>query len=306
MAEDVWSALTAPLTDINFLYFMMGAISVAGLGLASTVLVKGGRIEGDSAFARHVRRMQTAIPAVLVLSATTIVAGIQAGFEMPVHRALGWDFTQQVYAFEGDLVGRFQAAVRHPVIDLVLVGFYTFTSFLHYFIPFFTLVALGRGRSALRIALTLAGVWAVGVVCYFLLPVNEVWLASQEAWYTGEKAEAVLFQVMPQYDNPTYMNSVNNNIPSLHTAVNVGIAISLWLAGERWLAIPSTIIATNIAIATMYLGIHWAVDVVTGILVAACFAWLAHRYVPREDTRVDVKAWFRRLRKRQATDAADA
>lgn len=297
MSADLWRAFTAPLTDINFLYFMMGAISVGGLGLATTVMVRGGRLESDSAFTRHVRRMQSAIPAVLVLSLTTIVAGIQAGLERPVHDWLGWDFTQQIYAFEGDAVGRFQAAIRHPALDLVLVGFYTVTAFLHYFIPFFALVLMGRGRSALRIALTLAGIWVVGIVAYFTLPVNEVWLASREAWYVGEPAEPILFQVMPQYDNPTYMNSVNNNIPSLHTAVNVGIATALWMAREKWLAIPSTIVAAGITMATVYLGIHWFVDVVTGILTVAVVSWIVHRHVGREEREVDPRAWLRRLRK---------
>lgn len=304
MAE-LWRALTAPLTDINFLYFMMGAISLAGLGIATTVLVRGGRLEGDSAFARHVRRMQSAIPAVLVLSGTTIVAGLQAGLEKPVHEWLGWDFTQQIYAFEGDAVGRFQAWARSPALDAILVGFYTVTSFLHYFVPFFILVAMGRGKSALRIALTIAGIWSVGVVAYFLLPVNEVWLASSAPWYTGEPAEPILFEVMPQYDNPTYLNSVNNNIPSIHTAVNCGIAVALWLAGERWLAIPSTIVAAGITTATFYLGIHWFVDVVTGLMVVVASAWIVHRRVGREDKRISVRAWVRRLRARGEPGAAE-
>ena len=302
-AADIVRALTAPLTDINFLYFLMGAISVGGLGVATTLLIRGGRLEGDSAFVRHVRRMQTALPAVIVLSITTIVAGIQAGFERPVHEWLGWDFTQQIYQFEGDAVGRFQAAVRHPALDLILVGFYTVTSFLHYFVPLFILVAMGRGKSALRIALTLAGIWVVGVVAYFTLPVNEVWLASKEAWYAGEPTEPILFQVMPQYDNPTYMNSVNNNIPSLHTAVNVGIATALWMARERWLAIPSTIVAAGITTATVYLGIHWFVDVVAGILTVALVSWLVHRHIGREEREFHLLAWLRGLRRRPETPA---
>lgn len=296
----MWDVLVrsvkASLLDINFLYFLMGVISVAGLGLATTVLVRGGRIEGDGAFARHVRRMQSALPAVVVLSITTIVAGIQGGLERTVHDALGWDFTSVIYAFEGDAAARFQAAVRAPILDAVLVAVYTAGAFLLYFIPFFTLVALGRGRSALRVALTIAGIWAVGVVAYFLLPVNEVWLAARAPFYDGAAVTPILFEHFPEYEtSQTYLNSVNNNIPSLHTALSCGIALSLWLARERWLAIPATIVATGVTIATVYLGIHWFVDVAAGLATMAAAAWFAHKRVPLEEREIKVMQLLRRV-----------
>ncbi|HEX2022896.1 MAG TPA: phosphatase PAP2 family protein, partial [Candidatus Thermoplasmatota archaeon] len=294
--------LRASLLDINFLYFLMGVVSVGGLSLAAAAMVRGGRLDPDSGVARHVARMRGALPAVVVLSVTTIVAGVQGGLERTVQTALGWDFTPHVHALEGDLVARVQAAIRNPILDVVLVSVYTAGAFLLYFVPFFALVALGRGRSAMRVACTVAGIWAVGVVCYFFLPVKEV-------WYSGlGGAQPILFEYFPEYDHsPTYMNSIDNNVPSLHTALSCGIALALWLARERWLAIPATAVAAGITMATMYLGIHWVTDVATGLLTMGAAAWLAHRRLPREERPFTPFAWVRaKLRRKRIGDVAEA
>lgn len=296
----VWRAFTASLLDLNFLYYTMGAISVAGLVLATAALKRGGALPADSKVARHIERMRGALPAVLVLSATTIAAGMQGGLERTVHAALGLDFTPLVWAVEGNLAERFQDAARSPLLDYVLVSVYTAGAFLLYFIPFFALVALGRGRSAMRVALTMAGIWAVGIVFYFLVPVNEVWTTAS-APYHYTQVENVLFERLPSArGSEAYMNAINNNFPSLHVALTAGVASALWLARERWLAIPATLVAAGVAVATVYLGIHWFVDVAAGFVLAGAAAWLAHRRVPREE------APFRLWRRAEAAPPSPA
>lgn len=284
MGNVVWDALSRSLLDLNFLYYAMGLVSVGALALAVWVGIRGGAIQPDSRFAKHVQKMRTAIPAILVLSVTTLAAGLQGGFERMVTNALGWDFTPLFYALEGNLVERIQDALRNPVLDYVLVTIYTVGSFSLYFIPFFILVALGRGKSALRVSLTMAGIWAVGIVFYFLFPVYEVWTtASPDYPYNYTQVEPVLFEYLPEArESWGYQTALNNNFPSLHVALTCGIATALWLAREKWLAIPATVIAAGVTLATVYLGIHWVLDVIAGFALAGGAAWLAHRKVPQE------------------------
>lgn len=278
--------------DLNFLYYSMGFVSVGGLVLATFVLQRGGRLAPDSRFAQHVQRMRGALPAVLVLSLTTIAAGLQGGFERAVQAWHGWDFTPIVWRLEGNVVERFQDAARSPFLDYVLVSVYTAGAFLFYFVPFFILVAMGRGRNAMRIAATMAIIWGVGILFYFLVPVNEVWMTAG-APYHYTHVTNVLFERVPSAStSEAYMLAVNNNFPSLHVALSCGIASALWFGRERWLAIPGTLIAAGVVVATMYLGIHWVSDVIAGLALALGAAWLAHRRIPAEE-RVGRPAWLR-------------
>ena len=296
VARDVvWEALSASVLDLNFLYYSMGALSVGALALASFALQRQGKLAPDSRFARQVDRIKGTLPAVLVLSLTTIAAGMQGGLEYAVQAWHGWDFTPLVFAVEGDIVPRFQAAARSPALDYLLVTVYTVGAFLFYFVPFFILVGMGRGRNAMRIAFTMAIIWAVGIVFYFFVPVNEVWLAAKDPAY-GITATNILFERVPSAaTSEAYMRAVNNNFPSLHVALSCGIAMALWFGGERWLAIPGTIIAAGVTVATMYLGIHWVLDVIAGLALAFGAAWFAHRRTAREE-RVGAPRWLTRAR----------
>lgn len=297
MLEAVWRAFTNSLLDLNFLYYTMGLVSILGLSLAAALLVRGGRIAAESRFARHVERMRGALPAVIVLSLTTIAAGMQGGLEHQVQAWHGWDFTHIAWQIEGNLTERIQDAMRHPALDVLLVTVYTAGAFLLYFTPFFVLVGMGRGRNAMRIAATMACIWAVGIVAYFLLPVYEVWTTADPRYpYGWTHVENILFEHIPSArDSPAYLTALNNNFPSLHTALSSGIAAALWFGREKWLAIPSTLVAAGVAVATIYLGIHWVIDMVAGLILAVGAAWLVHRRVAVEATQVDL---WRRLRRR--------
>lgn len=290
----VWSAFTRSLADLNFLYYSMGFISLAGLALATFALQKGGKLDPNSRFAQHVHRMRSAFPAVIVLSLVTLVAGMQSGVERSVQAWHQLDFTHWAWAIEGNLTERFQDWARSPFLDHLLVATYTAGSFLFYFVPFFILVALGRGKNAMRIAFTMANIWAVGFVFYMFFPVNEVWMTARpEYGYNWTHVQNILFEYVPSAStSDAYARAVNNNFPSLHVALTVGIATALWLARERWLAIPGTILAACVTVATVYLGIHWFVDVVAGLALAFAAAWIAHRKTAPEPV-VGLPSWLR-------------
>ncbi len=288
MLEAVWRAFRGSLLDLNFLYFSMGFLSLAGLSVATAFTLRSGALDPTSRFAVHAQRMRAALPAIAVLSITTLAAGMQGGLEHLVQAWHGWDFTWIVYAIEGDAAERFQSALRSPWLDWPLVAVYSTGAFLLYYIPFFTLVVLGRAKSAMRVAATIAAIWAVGIPAYFFLPVYEVWYTAGDPWNYGNSVN-VLFEYIPSAANtPAYLTAINNNFPSLHTAVSSGIAASLFFAREKWLFRLSIVVASGIAVATVYLGIHWFIDVFAGLALAWGAAWLIHKRFPAEDEPLPV------------------
>lgn len=283
-----WTALVAraferSLLNPEFLYFAMGAISLGGLGLAAAVVTRQGSFAPDSALARHAQRIRGAVPAVVLMSVVTLVVGLQGNFERAVQEWHGWDFTYIVYAIEGNAAERFQDALRNPFLDTLLVVIYSTGAFLTYHVPFLALVLLGRGRSAMRLAVTLAIVWSVGIVCYFFVPVYEVWVTASPP-YEWTHVQNVYFEKIPAArTSEAYQTAINNNFPSLHVGVTSAIAFTLLLARERWIGIPVAVIATGVAVATVYLGIHWFLDVVAGLLLSGSAAWFVHRRFPLEE-----------------------
>jgi len=102
-------------------------------------------------------------------------------------------------------------------------------------------------------------------------------------------AEQLLYTTYPQAQFLTAAVNANSNVfPSLHTSISVTVAYMAWRtrhSAPRWwyLAAP---MAASIAFATMYLGIHWVLDVVAGTALGVGCVRLAVRtvdagYVPR-------------------------
>jgi membrane-associated phospholipid phosphatase len=279
----VWNAFARSFLDLNFLYYTMGVVTVGGLVLATLALQRQGTLDPESRFARHIARMRSALPAVIVLSLTTLAAGLEGGVERAVQAWHGLDFTPLIWRFEGNLAERFQDGARSPALDYLLVTVYTAGSFLFYFVPFFILVALGRGKNAMRIAGTMAIIWGVGIVFYLFVPVSEVWMTASDPYHYTH-VQNILFERVPSArTSDAYALATNNNFPSLHVALSCGIATSLWLGRERWLAIPGTLIALGVTVATVYLGIHWFVDIAAGLALALGAAWIIHRRTGREE-----------------------
>ncbi|HWH08042.1 MAG TPA: phosphatase PAP2 family protein [Candidatus Thermoplasmatota archaeon] len=282
--EVILRALKASALNPDLLYFAMGGVAIGGVLLATVVARHKG--SPDSWFTRYATRLRSTVPALLVMSGVIFVVGLQGNFERMVQAWHGWDFTWMAYAIEGNAAERFQDFFRRPWLDGPVVAIYSAGAFLLYQVPFLCLVFLGRGRSAMRVACTLGLVWAVGIVCYFFVPVYEVWVTASPP-YGWTHVTNVYFEVVPEARGSyNYMTAINNNFPSLHVGATSAIALSLLLARERWLGVPAALVAAGVAFATVYLGIHWFVDVAAGFLTAGAAAWLVHRKLPAEETAV--------------------
>ena len=282
--ETLVRALKASVLNPDLLYFAMGGVAIGGVLLA-TVVARHKGAEG-SWFSRYATRLRSTVPALVLMSAIIFVVGLQGNFERAVQAWHGWDFTWVAWAIEGNAAERFQDALRRPWLDGPVVAVYSAGAFLLYQVPFLCLVFLGRGRSAMRLAATLGIVWAVGIVCYFFVPVYEVWVTASPP-YEWTHVQNVYFDYVPEARTSyNYQTAINNNFPSLHVGATTAIAAALLFARERWLGIPAALVAAGVAFATVYLGIHWFVDVAAGLAVALGAAWAVHRRLPAEEAGV--------------------
>ena len=106
--------------------------------------------------------------------------------------------------------------------------------------------------------------YGIGVVCYILFiafgPRNQI-----------PAVESLLYSNWPQSQLLTSQVNTNTNVfPSLHASLATTVALlSNRFRGvyPRWRPL-AIVLAVSVSVSTMYLGIHWATDVVAGVVLA--------------------------------------
>jgi membrane-associated phospholipid phosphatase len=128
--------------------------------------------------------------------------------------------------------------------------------------PLVAYFALPKPEPLRRTIVAYGANYIIGVICYILFiaygPRNVIF------------ADGLLFTHYSQYQFLTAeVNHQTNVFPSLHTSMAVTAAHLAWLSRDEYpLWVPvSAVLAVSVLIATMYLGIHWATDVIFGIML---------------------------------------
>lgn len=194
--------------------------------------------------------------------------------DAPLTEALGWDFAQQVSTIEQGLVPSFRE-LWTPFANLFFSVMYIVIHpwMLYFPVLLFILSDEERPAKATLLAYPLAYLFALPFYLFF--PVTNV--------YTFYDFRSPLFELFPQLTGIYYnATTVNNAFPSLHVALALLIANA-----ARFSKIPSFrywsyAYAASVTIATLYLGIHWALDVVGGIIIAVAVGTFTSRYISTE------------------------
>lgn len=188
----------------------------------------------------------------------------------------GWDFTAPFAAVDGDLHTWLQARMAHWVRVAFAMVYVLGFPFALYFTPFFFAWLDDRVRVR-RAVLAIGLCYGVAIPFYVLFPVNEVWLWSQSRGGNVQN----LALVFPWVGDMLYqMSGVNNNFPSLHTALSASLAAVAWDSPSRRFAWFMAALASLTAVSTVLLGIHWTLDVVAGLALAWGVAVAVRRMVP--------------------------
>ena len=197
-----------------------------------------------------------------------MISGIFLGGAM-MDGIVGCDFTWMIYKIEGDTASFFQQwnsqIMDYYLIFVYLVGF----PFLIYFTPFLYLIS--HDSNALRLATFTYGIALLLILPFYLFfPVNNSWWASQNClWYEGREIAFRLKQILPGIETTFYrLTSMNNSFPSAHCCLSSVMALTSWIKKYKKYAILATIFAISIPISTLYLGIHWLMDVLFGEIFA--------------------------------------
>jgi membrane-associated phospholipid phosphatase len=198
---------------------------------------------------------------------------IESQLDPLLTRHLGLDFTPLAAALDGGLHVRLQALLPQPWLHALFTFAYVAGyPFLIIFTPMLG-IWMGRGALARRALGAYALCYAVALPFYLFFPVREVWAYDARVQNVATSYDWVRTHLYS-------FNEINNCFPSLHTAIAAAMAGVAWRGPSRRYRHLSWALAAMIAFSTVYLGIHWVVDVAAGLVLAAVAVFLVGRWWP--------------------------
>lgn len=163
--------------------------------------------------------------------------------------------------------------------DIMFYGAYT----LHFVLPF-ALAALiwkTRDRYYWRYVMSYVMVSFMGFITFLVFPAAPPWMASDKHLIEPiTRVSSEVWAAFGIHDFPSVYNKISPNpvaaVPSLHAAYSFLFALwitKLYKTKWRWLA---WIYPVLIWVGTIYLGEHYAIDAILGVL----FAWISYLASP--------------------------
>ena len=220
-------------------------------------------------------RAREVAPSIGILLCVLILNALVRDATQELSWVIGWNITPLIRDIEGGFVILVQSFAT-PALTTYFSYIYVFGYVFLLVFPFIAYAALSDQDhlKSLLIAYTLN--YGLGLICYI------IFIAYGPRNSLGGQVDSLLYTTYPQFQFLTSTVNVNTNVfPSLHTSLSVTVALLAFYSRREypiWFWI-SILLATSVVISTMYLGIHWLVDVIAGILLAVVSVELARRYV---------------------------
>jgi len=216
-------------------------------------------------------------PYVGLLGLVLVFNGIVRPRVDDVSTAFGINFTDAIFAFEGEFVAHLQDLVPEPLFlyfsAAYIVGYVVLLAF-----PPFAYVVLDDVEHVAALFVAYATNYFLGALCYIAV------VAHGPRNWRPELFEQPLYTTIPDVMYLTSAVNTNTNVfPSLHTSMAVTVlafAVITRKEYPRWLAITG-VLAPSVVLATMVLGIHWLTDVIAGTALALLSVGVARWTVAR-------------------------
>ena len=223
-------------------------------------------------------RLRTTAPVIAVLIVVLLINRVARQTAPKLSQQIGIHLSGAFYEIEGEFILIFQA-IQTPETTAYFSTIYVYGYTFLLIFPVIAYFTLSDTRIFRRLLTAYALNYAIGLVLYIF-----VIAYGPRNLMPAELMERMLYDTNPQYQYLTREVNTNTNVfPSLHTSLSATVAAFAWKtrsAFPKWLPVAA-VLATSVAISTMYLGIHWGIDVIAGLGLAAFCVSASDRLVDR-------------------------
>ena len=222
-----------------------------------------------------------------VILIDVLLTAVDHEFTKAVIASRGEDFTSMIWRFEGSSAAIFQRWMWMPLTWLMAWAYVIlFPALVPWGLAVFDWLADRRRCVALLIGYI--SNYLLALPFYLFFPVREC-----HVFYKAN-LENELVRLGLDQCNPALMiilrpmSGVDNCFPSFHTSLSVTVALFAIFSGRRRFAVATTTVSSLIILSTLYLGIHWIIDVLAGVAVGAIAyligEFLAARFMHKNNT----------------------
>lgn len=250
------------------------ALVVGGMVLLSTVMVVDTRRSVAGVW-RWRDRLGEIWPHLVLFGAVLVLNRVARTYGPEVSWVLGWNITPLIYRIEGETISVVQS-VSSPEMTAITGFVYIYG---YAFLLVFPLVAYFLLSDSEPLKHTLVAFvvnYAIGVAFY------TIFVAYGPRNLLPDLVDPLLYDEYPISRLLTAQVNANTNVfPSLHASLATSVAVLSWGTRDEYpywplLAIP---LAIGVYFSTMYLGIHWVIDVLAGVCLGTGSVALARRVV---------------------------
>jgi len=244
------------------LLLKISAIVVVMLFVAVFGIIGLDRIRAFRPRARE--RLRSVFPYLLLLGVVLLLNSLLRDVGPELSWIIGWRITGWITAVEGTLVADIQR-FAHPALTAYFSYIYIYGYIFLLSFPVLAYVLLPDERPIQETVLAYSLNYAIGVTCYVLF------IAYGPRNVMPDLVDQLLYTNWPESQLLTSEINTNVNVfPSLHTSLAVTVAALAYRTRDvypRWFPL-SVVLAASVTVSTMYLGIHWGIDVLAGVVLA--------------------------------------
>ncbi|UCD13880.1 MAG: phosphatase PAP2 family protein [Thermoplasmatales archaeon] len=187
---------------------------------------------------------------------------------------VGVDFASNIQMIEDGFVYWFSQNWIPFLVYFFVLMYIVVYPFTLWFSPlYFLLTDDKKAMKSLSYGLLL--LYVIALPFYLFFPVTNV--------YTFHGAESALGSAIPNVEQFFYSTTTYNNcLPSLHVAMALLIAKSVYLTENKKYTYFVYFCTISVILSVIYLAIHWLTDVICGVILAFSVFYLQKRFI-KED-----------------------
>jgi membrane-associated phospholipid phosphatase len=212
------------------------------------------------------------LPYLLIIFGVVVFHLIEVNIMDPIlTEFVGIDFATNIQSIEGDVVYWFSQHWTPALVYFFVIMYIAVYPFTLWFSPFYFLLN-DEKKSMKTLSYGLLLIYLIALPFYLFVPVTNV--------YRFYGVESALENVIPTVETFFYSTTTQNNcLPSLHVAMSILIAWSVYLTGNKKLTYFAFFCMVSVILSVIYLAIHWLTDVISGALLTVVVILILKRFI---------------------------